>query len=339
MIMMTRRTGDKGKVLSLYPLLPVFITWLIFPLLLSHQPQHPTVTLALLGDVMLGRGIAQAHTDDDWVTAFEDVAPWLQAADLALANLESPLAPDPSPKGRGETGGSTSSYNLCTSASALQALVTSGLDLLSIANNHTNDCGGEGSNDTRNILYDLSITPIGPGITPVYRTVHGQLLAFFALDDVGSQLDVGTTTREIALARGKGALVVVSIHWGSEYHAGINSRQAYLAQAFANAGASLVWGHHPHVLQRLEWLTGEGQPYPTLIAYSLGNALFDQVSIPDMQRSALLLVHLDPRGVQLVQVIPLQIKPFEGRVTLAGTDAAEKIFSRLGPVASPLPEE
>jgi poly-gamma-glutamate synthesis protein (capsule biosynthesis protein) len=336
MIKTTRRTGDKGKSLFLYPLLPVFITWLIFPLLLGPQPRHPTITLALLGDVMLGRGIAQAHADGDWATAFEDVAPWLQAADLALANLESPLSPLPLGEGLGVRA---TGYNLCTQANAAQALVTSGLDLLSIANNHTGDCGAQGPNETRSILNDLSITPIGPAITPVYRTVHGLRLAFFALDDVGSQLDLDTATREITLARGEGALVVVSIHWGSEYHAGTNSRQVYIAQALADAGASLVWGHHPHVLQRLEWLTGEGQPHPSLIAYSLGNALFDQVSTPDVQRSALLLVQLDPTGVQQVQVIPLQINPFKGRVTLAGPDAAEKIIRRLGPVASPLPEE
>jgi poly-gamma-glutamate capsule biosynthesis protein CapA/YwtB (metallophosphatase superfamily) len=93
------------------------------------------------------------------------------------------------------------------------------------------------------------------------------LLAF---DDSVIALDVAGAARAVTAAARRSDVVIVSIHWGGEYQAAPGPRQRAVARALADAGAGLIVGHGPHVPQRIEWV-GE-----TLVAYSLGNFLFDQ---------------------------------------------------------------
>ncbi len=308
-------------------------------LILAVRPTPP-VTLALMGDVMVGRGVAQAHTSGDWETAFTAVAPALTRADLTLANLESPVLASPLSSAfpevngdRGE-GNARQGYNLCTSPIPFPFLAAAGFDLFSVANNHANDCGDPAG--TLAALRSNELTPIGPGFIPVYRRINSLRLAFFAFDDVSAPLDVSSATKAIAQAKRSGALVIVSIHWGWEFDTAPTDRQTMLAQAFAGAGAALVWGHHPHVLQRVDWIHRDGQPRPALVAYSLGNALFDQVVPPDARRAAILLVTFDSSGVKSVQAVPTWIEALQGRVVPADDEASQAILRRLGPVIEPM---
>jgi poly-gamma-glutamate synthesis protein (capsule biosynthesis protein) len=285
------------------------------------QPKTPTVTLALLGDLMLGRGV------DPKPDSLAYLAPDLSAADLALANLESPLAP--------LLPASDSTYNLCTLSVQADLLPAWGFDLLSLANNHSLDCGPDGPAETRSALDAAGITPIGPGMGPVYREVNGLQLAFLAFDDISSTLDENAAMQAIRSARLTGAVVIVSIHWGAEYQGGASDRQKYLAQQFAEAGAALVWGHHPHALQPAAWIGT--QPYEgskpsqgcTLVLYSLGNALFDQGGLDDTRQSALVLVTLDADGVESAHIVPFEIDVLNSRVVQPDAETAEKIRDRL----------
>jgi poly-gamma-glutamate capsule biosynthesis protein CapA/YwtB (metallophosphatase superfamily) len=268
------------------------------------------VQLALLGDVMLGRGVAQAHSGSDWEGALAELAPRLSTADLALANLESPLGE--SVVGGKDFPSSIEGYNLCAPPEAALALQSAGLDLLSLANNHSRDCFA-GEAGTAEILHQAGME--GFSSQPVYRTVRGTCLSFLAFEDVSARLDVEVAAQTVAEARQRGCLVVVSVHWGMEYQVGEDAVQRSQAQALTDAGAALIWGHHPHVLQPVEWLQGKGQARPALVAYSLGNALFDQ-PLPMANRSALLLVTLDSGGVRSYDLLPFEIDPQRGRVVL-----------------------
>ena len=87
----------------------------------------------------------------------------------------------------------------------------------------------------------------------------------------------------------------------------------------------MIWGHHPHVLQPLQYLErSAGQP-PALVAYSLGNALFDQPGSPQANRSALLLVKISSQGVQSFEIIPFEIDPQNGVVIPASRDSTQNI--------------
>jgi poly-gamma-glutamate synthesis protein (capsule biosynthesis protein) len=286
-----------------------FLLFLFF--LVACQPKSSTVTLALLGDLMLGRGVTPGDSSLSYL------APYLQSADLALANLESPLTTAPS---------QTTGYNLCAPPERVRFLADAGLDLLSLANNHRLDCGPQGLAETEATLTESGLTPLGPQPVPVYRTINGLKLAFLAFEDVSAPLDVNTATQVIQEAQDNGALVIVSIHWGMEYQGGPSERQCQLAQQFVDAGAVLIWGHHPHVLQPAEWFN-DGK---TLILYSLGNALFDQGGLADTRQSALVLVELNENGVVNAHAIPFIIDIPHSRVQAADDLAAQSISERLG---------
>lgn len=299
-----------------------FTVCLLFITLAACQPKAPTVTLALLGDLMIGRGV------DPKPDSLAYLTPDMSAADLALANLESPLAPF--------LPASDSTYNMCalsragtgTTPSVQATLLPAwGFDMLSLANNHSFDCSPDGPAETCSALEAEGITSLGPGLEPVYREVNGLQLAFLAFEDVTLPLDTPSAVQAIRLARLTGAEVIVSIHWGAEYQSGASDRQKSLAQKFAQAGAALIWGHHPHVLQPTEWIeTAQGK---TLVLYSLGNALFDQGGLADTRRSALLVVTLNAGGVTNVHTVPFEIDVVNSRVIQPDAGTEEIIQNRL----------
>ncbi len=267
----------------------------------SCLPARRTVTLALLGDLMVGRGVIPTPTSLSYLS------PDLKNADLSLANLESPLAPG------GWSGlPSKAGYDLCADSARADLFPVWNLDMLSLANNHRLDCGPDGVAATVKALTGLGVTPVGPGQEPVYKQINGLKLAFLAFDDILAPIDLGVATQAIQSARSSGAVVVVSVHWGMEYQQGATDRQKALARQFADAGAALVVGTHPHVLQPAAWIpTAHGK---TLVLYSLGNALFDQAGLPDTRQSALVVVTLDSQGVRSVQVKPFVIDPADSRI-------------------------
>lgn len=285
-----------------------------FMLLLAACRAQPAVTLAFLGDINLGR---DAHPS---ATSFDVILPELQSADLALANLESPLA-----QIQLKTAGQ--GYNLCAPAEDAALLSGWGLDILSIANNHSFDCGLNGPMETASILAADGISAIGLGTQPFTTEVKGLPLAFLAFEDVTSALDARAAAAHISQTRETGAQVIVSMHWGMEYQGGASQHQKDLARQFAEAGASIIWGHHPHVLQPAEWIqTTWGR---TLVLYSLGNALFDQGGLDDTRQSALVLVMLEAGGIRSVRAVPFDIDITQSRLVEPDEVTAQIILDRL----------
>lgn len=107
----------------------------------------------------------------------------------------------------------------------------------------------------------------------------------------------------------------------------LDKRQKQLAHRLAEAGAALIWGHHPHALQRADWLeTAAGR---TLVLYSLGNALFDQGGLDEVRQSALVLVTLKQDGVAAMQAIPFEINLRRSQIIEPEAATKEKILERL----------
>lgn len=244
------------------------------------------VTLAFLGDVNLGRGVIPRQN------TFSFLDDKLQLADLVLANLESPIG--------NNFSGKPGEYNLCTSRDRLPFLVEWGIDLLALENNHSMDCSTTGVVETQLALASLGL--FGLRQQPVIVNRNKLEIVFFAFDDISVRVNEHEAVEGIQLARSRGALVVVSIHWGMEYQGAPTARQQQLAEQLAGAGANVIWGHHPHLLQSIHWI--ESPAGKTLVLYSLGNALFDQGGLFDTSRSALLMVTLNASGVIDIEVIP-----------------------------------
>jgi len=292
------------------------ILLVILILLVSCPPARRTVTLALLGDLMVGRAV---HSE---FASLSYLVPQLKAADLSLANLESPLAP-----GGGMVIPANNGYNLCADTARADLFPLWDLDMLSLANNHRFDCGPEGLAATIKSLTARGVTPVGPGPGPVYWQINGLKLAFLAFDDILAPIDTASALNAIQSARSSGAVVVVSVHWGLEYQEGATDRQKGLARQFADAGAALVVGTHPHVLQPAGWIsTAHGK---TLVLYSLGNALFDQAGLPDTRQSAMVVVTLADTGVQSIWIVPFEIDPAGSRILPPDPQVAAQIRLRL----------
>ena len=307
-------------------LLPCFLAF-VFPIAgepvtpVLDEASQPAFTLALVGDVMLGRGVAQA-LDGDWDAAFTQVQPWLAEADLAFANLESPLTTAPLPP----IGG----YDLRAPPEAVAALRAAGFDVVSLANNHALDAGRVGLAQTMTALDAAGIAGLvdqGTGElvdwspSPMYQSTNLPICHFLAFDDTVAPLDLEAATEAVAASAEQAAPIIVSVHWGGEYQAAPSSRQRAIARELAAAGADLVVGHGPHVLQRVEWV-GE-----TVVAYSLGNFLFDQPYPADCRWGAILCVTL--RGDRIVAVEALPTVVDRGRVRPAGPKDATAILARL----------
>jgi poly-gamma-glutamate synthesis protein (capsule biosynthesis protein) len=282
------------------------------------QANEKTISLAFLGDIMVGRGVTLESN------SLTTITPILLKADLALANLESPLTSEPPIPGGG--------FNLCAFPENANVFHATGLDILAINNNHSLDCGIKGRQETITNLQKSGIEAIDPqGYT---TTINDFKLAFFAFNDIDSPVDIGKAVDLIHSKHADGYKVIVSIHWGMEYQAGESDRQHLLAAEFAKAGADIIWGHHPHVLQPVEWLPGEcsnsaDKTSCSLVIYSLGNALFDQEGLADTRRSAVLTIILNEKGVIDIQATPFLIDPVHSSLRIPDELTSALILARL----------
>jgi poly-gamma-glutamate capsule biosynthesis protein CapA/YwtB (metallophosphatase superfamily) len=280
--------------------------------------------LIFVGDIMLGRYVGRYLVQSGNHDApFAAIKSYISSADLAIANLESPLVPRgtipiPAP--------APNELNLTGDARGTYALSRAGFDLLSVANNHALDAGTRGLNYTVTYVRRAGMAPFGMdpgeangGQKPVIRTLRGLRIAFLGYTDImnipgtsgvgfvrpGVQADLDRMAREVRAARQSADLVVVMMHAGAEYVIQPGSSQKAIARTAAGAGADLVVGAHPHVAQGMETLSNEGRT--TLVAYSLGNALFDQESRPELRQGLALEATVDRSGVRLARLVPLQI--------------------------------
>ncbi|HCS38895.1 MAG TPA: hypothetical protein DIW44_04840 [Anaerolineaceae bacterium] len=285
-------------------------------------------TLTLGGDIMLAR-----EGKPLFETQGQEINPWSElqqkgvlinddssVLDYFLVNLESPL---------GEYPPDVSDMNLCSNPLQVKMLTTGGVDLVSLANNHRDDCEINGTDLTKSYLDEANIHSSSMGAAPTYIEIPGGRLAVISAEDISGLLDVDALITEINNAQQQAQVVVVSMHWGNEYQAGADERQQTLAQQIADAGADVIWGHHPHVLQKMEWLEStDGRQ--VLALYSLGNLLADQWMLEDAQQSALVRLYFRDNKINGIEVIPLEIDQTTKTIQIAeGTHLRENIFVRL----------
>jgi poly-gamma-glutamate synthesis protein (capsule biosynthesis protein) len=311
-------------------------------------PRPGTVTIDATGDLMLGRGVAsmvQKH-GTDWLLA--GVADRLKTSQIRFGNLEFALTDRGAPAHK--------DFTFRAPPSAADSLVGAGFNVVSVANNHIMDYGGQGLADTLAVLERQGIGHTGAGLeeggarSPLLVTVNGLRIAWLAYLNVPNDgvtgfvarsIEAGpgrpgvawgtpeAVRRDVAEARKVADLVVVALHSGFEFTSEPNSVQRDLAHAAIDAGAALVLGAHPHVLQGLEYYHGG------LIAYSLGNFVFDldesdlaHVGLPSVL-TVILRVTLDAKGVTGVEVYPATINPTTFRPEPVIGDQARPVYDRF----------
>jgi poly-gamma-glutamate synthesis protein (capsule biosynthesis protein) len=268
---------------------------------------EPVVEVLAVGDVMTGRGM------EDVPDIFAHVSDVLRSADLTLGNLEGAISDDPVPP---------DSVWLHLPLDTPTMLGDAGFDLLSLANNHAGDAGPRGLVESRRLLRSAALEPVEG--EPVLREVGGLTIAFVAWNDLGAP-DPEPLLASVRGARDIADAVVVMVHWGREYQRRPSLPQRDLAQALLEAGADVVVGAHPHVVQDLELVQPDSSDRTRLVAYSLGNFVFDQGWGDTRQGLALRLI-FDAAGLRAAQALPLTTAP---RPLWMNLDSAGTLFDRI----------
>ncbi|MCK9418274.1 MAG: CapA family protein [Nitrospirae bacterium] len=293
----------------------ILVLALILPAAAAEQPVQDEITIAAVGDLMLGGRAEPMLNDFGPDYPFAEVMPFLSNADVAVGNLESAIST------RG-IAVENKKFTLRAGPIAAQALKKAGIRVVTLANNHSMDFGPLALRDTLTVLDENDILHTGAGMdlddarSPAFLKVKGRTIAFlsysltFPLEFFASAGRPGTAPgyddfvrADIEKARSSADLVVVSFHWGAELMTAAKDYQVELGRKAIDWGADLVLGHHPHVLQELEVYQGR------IIAYSLGNFVFGSES-NNTNASILLLLTFQGKSLSRVEAVPLDVNNY-----------------------------
>ena len=244
----------------------------------SAAPAGGDVTLAFAGDVHFMQRTATLLAKDP-STAFGPVAQVLSSADIAMVNLETAVTERGTPEPK--------QFHFRAPATAYDAVRAAGVDLVTVANNHSLDYGQVGLTDTLDNARRAGFPAIGAGrhaaeaYAPWTTTVRGTRIAFLAFsqvheleytwaakDDrpgVATAVDMTRASAAVAAARKVADVVVVYVHWGQEGNSCPTAEMRTFAQKMSAAGATIVLGTHAHLL------LGDGWLGKTYVDYGLGN--------------------------------------------------------------------
>jgi len=246
------------------------------------------ISLLFVGDIMLSRGVAhQIEKNNNILFSFQKSVQTTQAADITFGNLENPIS------ARGKNQGSQ--YSFRADPSVVVGLSFAGFDVLSVANNHMWDWGKDALLDTQKLLTEKNIQAIGAGENEKQAgeaaiiNIKGRSIAFLACTNLyprglwATENTPGVNAcqqkefiESITEAKKKNDIVVASLHWGTEYAPHPDVWQKEFAHTLIEAGADIVAGHHPHVVQDAQIYKTKDGLREGIIFYSLGNFIFDQ---------------------------------------------------------------
>lgn len=280
-------------------------------LLIPIQAHGGEVTITAVGDIMLSGSYTPFLNRHGYSFPFDGTRNILQGSGITVGNLELPITE----RGSEFTG---KRFRFRSPPEAAQALRNAGFSVLTLANNHILDYGAEGVKDTLVHLNRAGIGHVGAGKnldvarTPAIMEVAGRKTAFLAYsltypeEFFAGRRRHGTApgydafiADDIRLAKRKADHVIVSFHWGRELEEKPRPYQERAARRAIDAGADIVLGHHPHVLQGIE------RYKDGIIFYSLGNFAFGSSS-RHADRSIIARIILDG-GIRSVEIIPLNV--------------------------------
>jgi len=274
------------------------------------------VVMVAVGDVMLSRQVGERiRTIGDPKAPFLKTAKILEKADITFCNLESPFYDEESLSEEWMVFGAE--------PATIEGLKYAGFDVVSLANNHFGDQGVAGMNFTFSHLNKNEVEFIGAGENEVKarepRIIerNGVKFAFLGYNDIKSAIQKGyaatpekpgtavlteeNLAQDIKRARKRAHVVIISIHWGIEYEQSPTERQRMFAHLAVDSGASLVLGHHPHVIQPVE------KYKDGYVFYSLGNFVFDQMWSEETRNGLIARIFFEGRQIKKVETIEVTI--------------------------------
>ena len=262
-------------------------------------------TLLFGGDVMLARSVnTQMKKRNNYSWPVEKIKSFTSKADLFMVNLESPFGVSCMPTDTGMV--------FCADPQSITTLTDSGVDVVTIANNHIFNQGEEGFVETIKILNKNNIVPVGAPLAGAQQniiTTKNIKIGILGFNDIPpypktiNKLTENNLVNQIKLLRPQVDILIVTPHWGNEYSMR-SLRQKTLAHLAIDSGADAVIGHHPHWVQENEDYNGKP------IYYSLGNLIFDQMWSEETKKG--LMVQLTYQGKNLLkqEKFPIKIQDY-----------------------------
>jgi poly-gamma-glutamate synthesis protein (capsule biosynthesis protein) len=319
-----------------------FCTLIVTTICLISTVQADEIVINAVGDVMLAGRWSSTLRRSGYDFPFSATAADLKMGDITIANLESPIA-------RGGNEYTEKKFRFRAEPQIAAALKRSGINLVTLANNHSMDFGGEALDETMMHLDNAGIAWIGAGKNldearkMALYTIKGKTIAFLGysltqpVEFFAGRSRPGTTpgiekilVEDISSARKQADYVIVSFHWGTEGKSAVQPYQQVAAHTAIDAGADVIIGHHPHVLRGIErYKTG-------IIFYSLGNFTFASKS--RTADSGLIVRLRFSEGKREAELLPLDI--LHHRVgfqpqPVSGKQAAD-IIDHLNTLSGPL---
>lgn len=292
------------------------------------------VKMAFVGDVLFAGTVETVLKQQGYDYPYRELKEELQKPDITVANLETPVTT------RGDE--QKKEYTYRSRPEALKPFKEAGFDVVTLANNHVMDYGVDGLLDTLKHLDQEGILRTGAGkdVKEAYRPVimerNGIKIAFLGFSHKvpheswkagngkpgTTQLyDTRPALEAITQAEKEADLVVVMPHWGEERQDKPLAVHQAMAKKFIDAGADLVVGSHPHVLQGFEQYKGKW------IAYSLGNFLFTTNAVPATWETVILEAECSKGGDCSLSAVPVLSK-FAHPVRMEPQEGG-KLFERL----------
>lgn len=290
-----------------------------------------TLTLSFIGDCSIGESFQSQGKEGSYTNVldtqgyewpFSLVYPILAEDDFTFANLEVVFT--------SRTKHMDKNFPLVAKPQYAQALLYSGIDVVNTANNHAYDFFVEGYLDSLQTLEELGMPYFGNfnlGTTQPQDILFVQTVKGVTIGALGfsypQDLDMVKIANRIQTLREQGCdLVIVSLHWGRETKAYPESYQIKYAREIMQAGADIIWGHHPHVLQPVQFY--DGKP----IFYSTGNFTFGSMGEVDPDTGVFQLEYTldDENGITLsvFSVIPCRTQGTGDYRPYLLTDEAER---------------
>ncbi|MGH1366633.1 MAG: CapA family protein [Calditrichia bacterium] len=294
---------SKIAVLILLPLVTLLVG--------VHQNTKSKVTVVATGDTMLGSWIGDIIEEKGHMYPFVHIKEYLDSADLHITNLEAPFGTRGKPFDK--------KFTFRVHPDLVHVLRAGSVDIVSLANNHMLDYGPECVEETRQLLdlHEIKYAGAGSNLTvareAAIEEVNGRRVGFlsytltFPEEFWASDTSAGTcfpyesfAFKDVARLKSKTDFVIVACHWGQELRTTPKPYQVKLAHRLINNGADVVLGHHPHVVQGIEFYKGK------MIAYSLGNFVFASYS-ERVKDSMLLQFSLGDEDVMKARIVPINV--------------------------------
>lgn len=280
---------------------------------LQKLPQDDLITILSTGDIIPARMVNfQSTKFNDFTWSFKNVANSLQDADFTVANLESPLMASCKETSEGMT--------FCGSDKNIEGLVKSGIDLVTLANNHIDNYGQEGIDETIKLLSDNNIKYTGLNkIT--YVTIKKLRFAFIGWNFLLSVLE-DDVIKQVTEAKNNSDFVIVFPHWGEEYQEMPSDFEKNMQKILLSNGVNIIVGNHPHIIQPISINDN------SLTIFAHGNFIFDQEWSEGTKKGILVKAFLYQGKIIDAGIIPIYIKDY-GQPEIVTGETKTKMINDL----------